>query len=111
MTSRNPSLPPVYIYLEELGETVERLIVPGEEDPDGQVEVARTQLHVDLPVNLRLHLSAVVHPDPALLSRHFGFALLLLMLLPLLRVTRAEGSWIVRGDEARRCPLLADLSN
>jgi hypothetical protein len=98
------------MYLEELGETVEGLIVPGEEDPDGQVEVARAQLHVDLPVHLRLHLSAVVHPDPALLSRHLGFSLLLLLSAPLLSVTCAEGSWIVRRDEARWCPLLADLS-
>jgi hypothetical protein len=101
VTSRKPSL--LVLYLEELGEAVQSLIVPGEEDPDCQVEVARAQLHVDLPVHLRLHLSAGVHPDPALLSRHFGFALLLLLLLlmlllplPLLRLTCAEGSWGVR---------------
>jgi len=96
------------VYLEEFGETVERLIVPREEDPDGHVEIAGAQLQVDLPVDLRLHLRAVVHPDPALLRRHLELESGLLF--PLLRATTAEGSRALGGDEERRRPLLAHLS-
>ena len=53
------------MYLEELGEAVKRLVIPGKEGGHGAVEVAGAELHVDLLVHLLLRHFAVVHPDPA----------------------------------------------